>query len=67
VIALHELAGEQATARLTLDEPDDAEALIDLFSDAEHPLAPKEPVELELRPYDHRWLRVRRAGRRLPP
>ncbi len=66
IVALHELGGKAVTARLRLDGPDDAEALVDLFSDGVHPLG-QGRIELELEPYDHRWLRVRRAGRRLPP
>ena len=42
---------------------DDGEALVDLFSDAEHAL----PATLRLDGHDARWFRVRRAGRRLPP
>jgi trehalose synthase len=67
VLALHELSGRKATARLTLDEPDDAETLVDLFGDDELSVATGEPFDLDLRPYDHRWFRVRRAGRRLAP
>jgi sucrose hydrolase-like protein len=65
-VAVHELAGEAATAALRLDGPDDAEALVDLFSDEEHALDGGR-VELELEPHGFRWMRVRRAGRRLPP
>jgi hypothetical protein len=41
----------------------DGESLVDLFDDAEHPL----PASLSLEPFDARWFRVRRPGRRLPP
>jgi hypothetical protein len=38
-----------------------------LFGDNELSVAPGEPLDLDLRPYDHRWFRVRRKGRRLAP
>ena len=67
IVAVHELGGTAVTVALTtLDEPADAEALVDLFSDEEHALEDGR-VELELEPHGFRWLRVRRAGRRLPP
>jgi trehalose synthase len=66
IVAVHELGGKAQTVALALDGPADAEALVDLFSDEEHALDDGR-VELELEPHDFRWMRVRRAGRRLPP
>nr|MBA3299473.1 hypothetical protein [Thermoleophilaceae bacterium] len=51
---------------IELDRPDDAEALIDLFSSDVHELNGGS-VKLDLKPHDFRWLRVRRPGRRRPP
>jgi hypothetical protein len=63
---VHELGGSAATVALSLDEPADAEALVDLFSDEEHTLDGGR-VELGLEPHAYRWMRVRRAGARMPP
>jgi trehalose synthase len=60
IVAVHELSGRPVTVELPVE---DGEALVDLFHDAEHAL----PATLSLEPYDARWFRVRRAGRRLPP
>ena len=60
IVAVHELAGEAVEVGLPVD---DGEALVDLFSDAEHAL----PAALQLDGHDARWFRVRRAGQRLPP
>jgi hypothetical protein len=64
-VVVHELGGK-VTVALALDGPADADALVDLFSDEVHGLESGR-VELELEPHGFRWLRVRRAGRRLPP
>jgi trehalose synthase len=66
IVVLHELGGQAVTVPLALDGPDDAEALVDLFSDAVHPLDSGR-ADLELEPNGYRWLRVSRRGRRLPP
>ena len=66
IVAVHELGGKGVTVALSLDGPADAEALVDLFSDEEHALDDGR-VELELEPHAYRWMRLRRAGRRLPP
>jgi maltose alpha-D-glucosyltransferase/alpha-amylase len=63
VVAVHELGGEPATVALELD---DAEALVDLFSDAVEAVEEGQ-VTLSLERHAHRWFRVRRPGRRLPP
>jgi trehalose synthase len=60
IVAVHELSGRPVTVSLPVS---DGESLVDLFEDAEHPL----PATLSLEPYDARWFRVRRPGRRLPP
>jgi trehalose synthase len=63
VVAVHNLAGREARARLELGGEG---SLVDLFHDQEHALD-EGAVSLELSPYDARWFRVRRPGRRLPP
>jgi glycosidase len=63
VVAVHNLAGRDAGARLELGEEG---SLVDLFHDDEHDRS-EGAVSLELAPYDARWFRVRRAGQRLPP
>ena len=63
VVAVHNLAGREARARLELGGEG---SLVDLFHDEEHALD-EGAVSLELSPYDARWFRVRRLGRRLPP
>ena len=66
LLAVHELSGKAARVTLLVAGPDDAEALVDEFSADVHALEGGK-VELELEPYGFRWLRVRRASRRLPP
>jgi glycosidase len=63
VVAVHNLAGREVTARLELGEDG---KLIDLFDQAEHPLEGGS-AELALGPYGARWFRVGGPGRRLPP
>jgi maltose alpha-D-glucosyltransferase/alpha-amylase len=63
VVAAHNLAGRDASARLELEGDG---ALIDLFHDEDHELEDG-GVTLELPPYGGGWYRVRRPGRRLPP
>jgi trehalose synthase len=60
IVCVHELSGRPVTVSLPVS---DGESLVDLFADAEHPL----PATLSLEPFDARWFRVRRQGRRLPP
>ncbi|MBA3748941.1 MAG: trehalose synthase [Solirubrobacterales bacterium] len=60
IVAVHELAGKAVEVQIAVD---DGEALVDLFSDAEHPL----PATLALPRYGAQWYRVRREGERLPP
>jgi hypothetical protein len=63
VVAVHNLAGRVASARLELEGEG---ALVDLFQEDEHELE-EGAVTLELPPYGARWFRVRRSGQRLPP
>ena len=63
VVAVHNLAGREARARLALGEEG---ALVDLFQNEDHELQAGE-VTLELLPYAAHWFRVRRPGQRLPP
>jgi trehalose synthase len=63
VVAVHNVAGREARARLELGEDG---ALVDLFRAAEHELE-RGTVTLELDPYGAHWFRVRRPGWRLPP
>jgi maltose alpha-D-glucosyltransferase/alpha-amylase len=63
VVAVHNLAGRDASARLELGVEG---SLVDLFHDEEHELE-EGAASLELSPYDTRWFRVRRPGQRLAP
>ena len=63
VVAVHNLAGREARARVDLDEDG---ALVDLFGDDDHELE-RGAVTLELPPHGFGWFRVRRPGQRLPP
>jgi maltose alpha-D-glucosyltransferase/alpha-amylase len=63
VVAVHNLAGRAASARLVLGGGGE---LVDLFEDRDHDLDAGE-LTLELAPYAARWFRVRRPGVRLPP
>jgi maltose alpha-D-glucosyltransferase/alpha-amylase len=66
VVAVHELGGKAADVNLVVERPDDAEELVDLYSDEVHALDGG-AANLKLEPHGFRWLRVRRRGRRLPP
>lgn len=63
VVAVHNLGGRDAQARLELGEDG---TLVDLFQENEHGLNDG-AVRLALRPHDARWFRLRRPGQRLPP
>jgi hypothetical protein len=62
---LHERGGKAVTVAPALDGPDDAEALVDPFSDEEQ--RSTVDVKLGLGSLGLRWMRLRRARRRLPP
>jgi trehalose synthase len=63
IVAVHSLAAEPREVRV---EVGDAEAAVDLFDAGE--LKPRRGrVTLELGRYGHRWLRLRRPGRRVAP
>ena len=66
VVAVHELGGKAATVTVAIERPDDAEALVDLYSDEVHQLDGGR-AKLKLEAHGFKWLRVRRQGRRLPP
>ena len=63
VVAVHNLAGRDAGARLVLEGDG---VLVDLFQDEDHDLDAGETT-LELPPFAARWFRIRRPGARLPP
>jgi trehalose synthase len=63
VVAVHNLAGRDASARLELGGQGE---LVDLFEEDDHELTAG-AVTLELPPYGARWFRIRRPGQRLPP
>ena len=63
VVAVHNLAGREASAHLVLGCEGE---LVDLFEDEDHALEAGE-LTLELDPYGHRWFRLRRPGALLPP
>jgi hypothetical protein len=62
---LHERGGKAVTVALAIDDPADAEALVDPLSDEEQRSTVH--VKLELESPGLRWMRLRRARRRLPP
>jgi trehalose synthase len=62
VVAVHNLSGAPARPVLEVADP-----LVDLFGAAELDPGPAGRVAVELEPYGHRWFRLRRPGRRLPP
>jgi trehalose synthase len=64
VVAVHNLAGTAGRTAFTLDDADRVEALEDLFREEDLRPDGDGRVELELEPYAHRWLRVRRPGQR---
>ena len=66
IVAVHDLRGDASVVTLRIDGIDDAEALVDLFTDRSVPLE-RDSARLELPPYACRWFRVRRRGRRLAP
>jgi trehalose synthase len=66
VLAIHNLAARSATAAVALDDAEDVEAAVDLFADDERALEDG-VLRLELQPHEHRWFRLRRAGRRIAP
>jgi maltose alpha-D-glucosyltransferase/alpha-amylase len=63
VVAVHNLAGRGASARLELGGEG---TLVDLFQAEDRELVDGS-VELELAPYSAGWYRLRRPGQRLPP
>jgi trehalose synthase len=63
VVAVHNLGGREADARLEFGEKG---TLTDLFDQEEHQLEGG-AVTLGLGPHDARWFRLRRPGQRLPP
>ncbi len=63
VVAVHNLAGHEARARLELGGEG---VLVDLFHDDERELEGG-AVALELPPHGAHWFRLRRPGQRLPP
>jgi hypothetical protein len=63
IVAVHNLAGREARARL---EVGGEGTLVDLFHDDERELDGGEAT-VELPPYGAHWFRVRRPGQRLPP
>jgi maltose alpha-D-glucosyltransferase/alpha-amylase len=63
IVAVHNLAGRDARARLELGGKG---ALVDLFHQEHHELE-QGAVTLELPPYGAHWFRVGRPGQRLPP
>jgi maltose alpha-D-glucosyltransferase/alpha-amylase len=63
IVALHNLGGRAAQARLALGEEG---LLVDLLGDDDVDAGGGEP-ELALEPYGHRWFRLRRPGQRVAP
>lgn len=67
IVAVHNLAGHPVTTKVRIEEGDDCEALVDLFSYDERSPGEEGSVDLELEPYDHRWFRMRLVGQRIAP
>jgi maltose alpha-D-glucosyltransferase/alpha-amylase len=64
ILAVHSFSA----APLEVEVPvDGAEGAVDLFAEEELHPGNDGAMILELGPYDHRWLRLRRRGQRLPP
>jgi trehalose synthase len=63
IVAVHNLAGRAASARIVIEGEG---VLVDLFKDEDHELEGGE-LTLDLDPYDARWFRVRRPGQRVAP
>jgi len=63
IVAVHNLAGRDASAHLVLGGEG---TLVDLFHDEDHELEAGE-ITLHLPPYAAHWFRIRRPGQRLPP
>ena len=64
-LAVHNLAGRPARAELALEDAGRVEALEDLFADESLALDGAGRLRLDLEPFGHRWLAVRRPGARL--
>ena len=62
VVAVHHLGDEPTTIGFALHDAKEVELLVDLFSADELKPDSRGRVELELEPYGHRWLRVRRVA-----
>jgi len=62
IVALHNLGGRATQARLELAEEG---VLVDLFGERDLDAGGRRAIALE--PYDHRWFRLRRPGRRAAP
>jgi glycosidase len=58
VVALHNLADTDVTARLVLDGMGDSQVLTDILADGRTDVADAGKVELSLGPYASRWLRA---------
>jgi hypothetical protein len=63
IVAVHSFVDESRETRLPVGE---AEAAVDLFANDELRPANGE-VEVKLRAYGHRWLRLRYPGQRVAP
>jgi trehalose synthase len=66
VVAAHNFASAPCRVRLDLDGLDDAVAVHDLLG-GDHNELNEPALDLELRGYDYRWLRIQRKGQRVTP
>jgi maltose alpha-D-glucosyltransferase/alpha-amylase len=64
VVAVHNLGGRAAQARLELGEEG---LLVDLLGEQDVDGGERGGAALSLEPYDHRWFRLRRPGQRVAP
>ena len=62
VVAVHHLGERPVSIGFELDDAEEVDALVDLFADRELRPDSQGRVALDLEPYGHRWLRVRRIA-----
>jgi trehalose synthase len=64
IVAVHSFASQATSVSVPLGN---VEAAVDLFADEELQPASDGAIKLDLRPYDHRWYRLRHRGQQLAP
>ena len=64
IVAVHSFAERPLEIVLPAGDSQDA---VDLFAHEDLQVTDEGSIPIKLEPYDHRWLRLRRKGQRLPP